>query len=175
MDEFMTPHILEKMKILNHKLQNIQVQLFKIACEYDIALKSKLDNIEDPLKDYEINGKVYLTRDDGAGLDEEMIVLEQSPLQGITYDKHIKDKTEWILNANDHCDGGERAIFIKDMRASYLFHQLYYHSVKLEEEDVCRHLSFDEIVSFTMVDFRITCECSYWEGEGDEINIYGDY
>lgn len=24
MDEFMTPHILEKMKILNHKLQNIQ-------------------------------------------------------------------------------------------------------------------------------------------------------
>ena len=175
MDEFMTPHILEKMKILNHKLQNIQVQLFKIACEYDITLKNKLDDIEDPLKDYEINGKVYLTRDEGVGWDGEVVVLEQSFMQGIAYDKFRMEWAEWILHAQDHCDGGTKANHIKGMRASYLFHQLYYHSVRLEEEDVRRHLSFDEIVSFTMVDFRITCECSYWEGEGDEINIYGDY
>lgn len=75
MDEVMTPNILEKMKILNDKLQHIQAKIFKIASEYDITLKNKLDNIEDPLKDYEINGKVYITRDDGAGWSSEVIVL----------------------------------------------------------------------------------------------------
>ncbi len=46
---------LEKMKILNDRLQNLQIQIFKIAAEYDRSFKQKVDNPNNPLKEYEIN------------------------------------------------------------------------------------------------------------------------
>jgi len=170
--EFMSQAILEKMKVLNNKLQNLQIKIFKIASEYDHSLKQRVDDSHDPLQEYEINAKIYLTREQNDLWKREVIVIDQNSLEGITYKKRQIDIAEWILNAKDHCDGGIRASYIKDLQASYLFHQLYYHEVNLAEENVRRELTLEEIVSFTMVDFTIEFSCFYWDGDGEEPNIY---
>lgn len=94
---------------MTDKLQNLQIQIFKTASEYGQFFKQKVDNPNDSLKDYEITATIYLTREEDDLWSREVIILKQYNLEGLTYNKVSMQITEWILNANDHCDGGKRA------------------------------------------------------------------